>query len=85
MLTFRNIVVNALDAHLTAMRAFIRRQKNPSYLEVNYRQLVYFAQRLLELNPFDPGDKARLREEVAMAKAVAEKDWLLRMLERRGD
>ena len=71
-----------LDAHLAAMRIFIRRQKNPSYHEVNFRQLVYFAQRLLELNPFDPGDKARLREEVAMAKVVAEKDWLLRMLER---
>jgi hypothetical protein len=73
-----------LDAHLAAMRIFIRRQKNPSYHEVNFRQLVYFAQRLLELNPYDPGGKARLREEVAMAKAVAEKDWLLRMLERRG-
>ncbi|MBK8702853.1 MAG: hypothetical protein IPN33_04060 [Saprospiraceae bacterium] len=71
-----------LDAHLAAMRTFIRRQKNPSYHVVNFRQLVYFAQRLLELNPFDPGDKASLLEEVAMAKVVAEKDWLLRMLEK---
>lgn len=74
-----------LDAHLAAMRIFIRRQKNPSYLEVNYRQLVYFAQRLLELNPYEPGDKARLREEVMATKAVAEKDWLLRMLEKTSD
>jgi len=74
-----------LESHLAAMRAFIRRQKNPSYQVVNFQQLVHFAQRLLELNPFDPGDKARLLEEVTATKVVAEKDWLLRMLERRGD
>lgn len=69
-----------LDAHLAAMRNFIRRQKNLSYHETNFRQLVHFAQRLLELNPYDPGAKARLREEVETTKAVAEKEWLLWML-----
>lgn len=69
-----------LDAHLAAMRAFIRRQKNPSYLVANFRQLVHFAQRLLELNPYDPAAKARLREEVEAAEALSEKDWLLRIL-----
>ncbi|MBK8489468.1 MAG: hypothetical protein IPL49_00855 [Saprospirales bacterium] len=69
-----------LDAHLAAMHTFIRRQKNPSYQVSNFRQLVHFAQRLLELNPYDPGAKARLRVEVATATSVAEKEWLLRML-----
>ncbi len=69
-----------LDAHLAAMRSFIRRQKNMSYHEINYRQLVDFAQRLLELNPYDPDAKARLREEVETTKTVAEKEWLLWML-----
>lgn len=69
-----------LDAHLAAMRIFIRRQKNPSYHVFNYQQLVHFAQRLLELNPYDPGAKASLLEEVEAAKAVSEKEWLLRML-----
>jgi hypothetical protein len=69
-----------LDAHLAAMRIFIRRQKNPSYQVFNFQQLVIFAQRLLELNPYDPAAKARLLEEVEAAKAVSEKEWLLRML-----
>jgi hypothetical protein len=70
-----------LEAHLAAMRTFIRRQKNLGYHEVNFRQLVQFAQRLLELNPYDTGARIRLKEEVTATKAVAEKDWLLRMLE----
>lgn len=70
-----------LDAHLTAMHTFIRRQKNPSYQVFNFRQLVLFARRLLELNPYDPGAKVRLREEVTAATNLAEKEWLLRKLE----
>jgi hypothetical protein len=70
-----------LDAHLAAMRNFIRRQKNLGYHGENFRQLVHFSQRLLELNPFDPTARARLSSEVDETRVVAEKEWLLRMLE----
>lgn len=72
-----------LDAHLAAMRTFIRRQKKTSYSVANFRQLAYFAQRLLELNPYEPDARAKLREEVAATKAVTDKAWLLRMLEEK--
>jgi hypothetical protein len=35
---------------------------------------------MIERNPFDKSELGRIRSDVAQTKVVAEKDWLLKML-----
>ncbi|HRI58997.1 MAG TPA: hypothetical protein PK228_04725 [Saprospiraceae bacterium] len=70
-----------LESHLQAIRAFIRRKKVMGYHRENYLNTVYFTQKLLETNLFDKNERAALRKEIEATKAVAEKEWLLKMME----
>ncbi len=67
-----------LDAHLEAMRTFIRRKKIMGYHRENYLNLIYFTKKLMESNPFDRASLKTLHEEIEKSKPIAEKDWLLR-------
>jgi tetratricopeptide (TPR) repeat protein len=69
-----------LESHLQAMRVFIRRKEELAYQQENFQKLVYFAQKMIELNPFDRQAKEQLREEITKTQVVAEKAWLLEML-----
>ena len=66
-----------LDAHLEAMRTFIRRKKVIGYHQENYLNLIHFTKKLMERNPYDKEELKNLREEMVSTKAVAEKEWLL--------
>ncbi len=65
-----------LDAHLRAMRIFIRRKKMIAYHEENYVNLIRFTRKLIEGNAFDKKERAALKQEILETKVVAEKDWL---------
>ncbi|MCW5924224.1 MAG: hypothetical protein KIS77_18020 [Saprospiraceae bacterium] len=69
-----------LESHLQAIRAFIRRKKVMGYHRENYLNTVHFTQKLLETNLFDKAERAALRREIEETKAVAEKEWLVRMM-----
>jgi hypothetical protein len=69
-----------LESHLQAIRAFIRRKNMARYQLENYLNTVNFTQKLLETNLFDKEERAALRREIEMTKALAEKEWLLRMM-----
>lgn len=69
-----------LDAHLEAMRTFIRRKKIMAYHRENYINLIYFTKKLMESNPFEKKALITLRNEIENTKAIAEKEWLLRQL-----
>lgn len=72
-----------LESHLQAIRMFIRRKKVMGYHRENYLNVVYFTQKLLEIPAFDRAARQALYEEIAAARAVAEKDWLLEQVNRR--
>lgn len=70
-----------LESHLQAIRAFIRRKKVMGYHRENYLNTVHFTQKLLETNLFDKEERAVLRREIEETKAVAEKEWLLAVMD----
>ena len=69
-----------LDAHLGAMRTFIRRKKMIGYHEENYVNLIHFTRKLVESNPYDRTEQEKLRQEIEQTKVVAEKGWLLDLI-----
>ncbi len=69
-----------LEAHLHAMRTFIRRKKIMGYHRDNYLNMIRFMQKILELQLMDVAGKERLRAEINDSKAIVEKEWLLEIL-----
>jgi len=70
--------LDLLDAHLEAMRTFIRRKKIMGYHQENYLKLISFTKKLMDCNPYDKGELSKLQKEIDATKSIAEKDWLLR-------
>ncbi len=66
-----------IEAHLSAFKTFLRRKKELGYHRENYLNTIQFTRKLLETNPFDKDARAVLRAEIAAAKNVGEKEWLL--------
>jgi hypothetical protein len=69
--------IDLLEAHLSAFKTFLRRKKELGYHRGNYLNTIYFTYKLLETNPFDKEARAVLRTEIAEAKNIGEKEWLL--------
>ena len=69
--------IDLLEAHLSAFKTFLRRKKELGYHRGNYLNTIYFTYKLLETNPFDKEARAVLRAEIAEAKNIGEKEWLL--------
>ena len=70
-----------LEAHIEAMKTFLRRKKIMGYHKENYTNLLKFTQKLLEIPPFDTEGKRLLRQEIKNRGAIAERSWLLDQLE----
>lgn len=69
-----------LEAHLGAMRTFIRRKKDLGYHRENYLNTLHFTKKMVELIPFDKEAKKALNSEVEQTNALAEKRWILGQL-----
>ncbi|MBK8565557.1 MAG: hypothetical protein IPN76_19980 [Saprospiraceae bacterium] len=78
---FEKQELELLDAHLRTLRMFIRRNKRMGYHHQNWSNIVHFTQKLLDLNPFDEGQRSALRTAIAGEVVLTEKDWLLAQLE----
>lgn len=72
---------DALSAHLDAMRMFLHRKKLLAYHRENYLTTLRFVQKALELPPGDRGAKAKFRKQLEKTDNVAEKAWLLEIME----
>jgi hypothetical protein len=46
-----------------------------------YSNSLKFAQKLIDLNPYDKSERKQLREEVLATKILAEKEWMLQQIE----
>jgi len=66
-----------LQSHLDAFSSYLRRKKGLGYHRKNYRNLIRFTNRLLNLNYLDKAQIASFRSEVQKAEILTEKDWLL--------
>ncbi len=71
---------DTLDAHLEAMRTFIRRKKIMGYHQENYLNLIQLTKKLMERNPYEKEQTVVLQNEIENLKSVAEKEWLLRQV-----
>ena len=69
-----------LEAHLQAMRIFIRRQKKIGYHQENYLNFVASLRKILELPKFDKTGQEKLRTEIEETKSLAERRWLVAQL-----
>ncbi|MFN0033565.1 MAG: hypothetical protein ACKVUS_00775, partial [Saprospiraceae bacterium] len=63
-----------LEAHLEALRKFIRRHKEVGYYGERYLNFIAALRRAVKA---DPAEALRLREEIAAMSVLAEKEWLL--------
>ena len=70
-----------LESHLEAMKTFLRRKDIIGYHRENYKNLIRFTQRLLELKPFDIRGRAILKQEMEQTGLLAERTWLIENLE----
>lgn len=63
-----------LDAHLEALRKFIRRHKEVGYYGERYLNFITALRRVVKA---DPAEAAVLRNEIAAMPVLAEKEWLM--------
>jgi hypothetical protein len=63
-----------LEAHLEALRKFIRRHKEVGYLGERYLNFVAALRRIVKSTA---SDSSSVRAEIAAMQVLAEKEWLL--------
>lgn len=73
--------LDALHAHLDAMRHFIRRKKIIGYHKVKHIALISYVQKLIKLNPYDKMAKQTLYKKVSAEEDLMEKEWVLAQLQ----
>lgn len=77
---FETEELNVLDSFIRSFSRFLQRKKGLGYHRENYLNTLLFAQRLIDLNPFDKKEKKKLVQEIEETKALGEKEWLLEQL-----
>jgi hypothetical protein len=69
---------DALENQLDSIQIYIRRKKVLGYHKDNYQAIVRFMRRLVALNPNDPAQKYALRQQIAAAAVLTEREWLMK-------
>ena len=70
-----------LQAHLEAMRNYIRRKKVIGYHRTNYLNITLYARKLMALAPFDKAGAKKLAEAIRQEDVLTEKAWFMAQLE----
>jgi hypothetical protein len=69
-----------LDAHLDALRTFLRRRKDSlDYHYKAYNNLIKLVARFRRSNPYDREEMEKFRQQVLTTERLPEKSWLLRI------
>jgi len=66
-----------LQSHLKTVEMYIRRNKKISYHYENWRNIIRYTQKIVELNRFDKQAIKKLKEAIRNERTLTEKDWLL--------
>lgn len=73
--------LDALESLLESMRSYVARKKVIGYHKSIYSNLIRYTRRLVRVNPYDPKQITKLRNEIEMAQPLTERQWLLEQLE----
>ncbi len=72
----------ALEYLLDSFQKYIQRQKNIGYHKNNYLNLIRFVRKKLQTSPLDKEKLKKLAQEIYQTEQVAEKNWLLKQIEK---
>lgn len=72
---------DALEAHLEAMRNFLRRKNFMSYHKENYLNLIKLTKSLLKINSKNKKELSEFKQKIEDTKALVERKWLLDAVE----
>jgi len=71
-----------LDSFLDAFQIYLRRKKGIASHKKNYWNMIYYTQKLMNIDPFNIVAKAKLKERIETEEVLLERKWLLSQLER---
>lgn len=74
--------ITALYNHLDSFTSWLKRKKNLGYQRDNSLNIIKIIQKLLSLQPSDKKGKMAIEQEIATAKPLSERDWLLEQLKK---
>lgn len=69
-----------LDSYINSFRRFIQRKELMGYHKTQYLNILNFAKKIMDLNPYDSFAKHQLSQEIINADNLPEKEWLLSVL-----
>jgi hypothetical protein len=72
-----------IEGLINRFKTFLSRKKVLNYHKENYKNILRFIQRLLDLNPFSEKDKKKLRSEIETVELLTERVWLLEQLDKK--
>lgn len=73
---------NVLDSLLSSMRTYLQRKKLLGYHKTNYKNIISLTKKLLRINPFESGQKEKLKTEIEATSPLTERNWLLEQLDK---
>jgi hypothetical protein len=72
--------LDALESLLHSLKTYLVRKEVVGYHKENYKNIVYYMQKLLKLNPFDKKAKQQLHATISSVSPLTSKKWLLEQL-----
>lgn len=70
-----------LESYLESFKQLISRRKVLGYHATNYKNILRFTSRLLNLKAYDQAKREQLRKQIEQTKTLTEKKWLLEKLD----
>ena len=72
--------MDLLQSHLKTVEMYIRRNKKISYHYENWRNILRYTQKIVEVNRFDKQAVQKLIDAIKNEGILTEKEWLLSQL-----
>lgn len=71
----------ALDSHIEAFQSYLSRKAALGYHRKNYRTLIRYTRKILQIRPGDQKEKEQLAQKIQDEPVLTEKRWLLEQLQ----
>lgn len=72
--------IDLLEAHLEAMKNYIRRKRLIGYHQKNYQNIIQLTKKLLSINFYNKDEKRQLIQLIETADPLTEREWLMQQL-----
>lgn len=74
--------IDALESLLESMRTYLNRKELVGAYRPNYQNIIRYTKKLVRINPYNKTQIEKLRQEIATANPITEKNWLLQQLDK---